>query len=325
MTLLQRLTTVWHPEWYHKPGRRRPWFEGWYMKLVSGDRRSRLALIPGVFLDGGDADHCFIQVLDGAGGSDYFRFSLTDFQAGTRPFLVDIGDSRFSLEGIDLDIGRDGRRIHGHVIFGPGTPWPVRLFSPGAMGWYAFVPGLECYHGVLSMFHTVDGSVTIDGREIDFSGGRGYMEKDWGRSFPSAYIWMQCNHFADADAHIIISIARVPWRNGSFTGLLAGLSLGGTFYRFATYTGAVIEHCSLSANSIDIVLRQGSLTLDVTAVQAAAGVLLGPGSRNMHRRVAESLSSEMTVRLASGETVLFEERGSPAALEASGRIEELKC
>ncbi|MCK7537696.1 MAG: tocopherol cyclase family protein [Marinilabiliales bacterium] len=29
----------------------------------------------------------------------------------------------------------------------------------------------------------------------DFSGGRGYIEKDWGHSFPSAYVWMQSNHF----------------------------------------------------------------------------------------------------------------------------------
>ncbi|MEZ4893124.1 MAG: tocopherol cyclase family protein [Saprospiraceae bacterium] len=37
--------------------------------------------------------------------------------------------------------------------------------------------------------------LTINGEELDFTGGKGYMEKDWGRSFPSAYFWMQTNHF----------------------------------------------------------------------------------------------------------------------------------
>ncbi|MBN2414679.1 hypothetical protein JXO52_02505 [bacterium] len=323
MGIVSRITAVWHPERYHDPGSRRPWFEGWYMKLVSRDRSRMLALIPGMCLDGGEGDHCFIQVLDGGGATDYFRFPLTAFQAGTRPFLVTVGDSRFSMKCVDIDIHRDGRRIQGRVTFGPGRPWPVRLFSPGAMGWYAFVPGMECYHGVLSMSHRLEGVLTIDGRAADFSGGRGYVEKDWGSAFPSAYIWMQCNHFQRDDAGFFLSIARIPWRGNSFTGLLAALCLGDRLYRFTTYTGAVIETCRLSGDRVTIALRRRGLTLEVQAVQSAAGILLGPGGDGMCRHVSESLGSGITLRLSSGDTVLFEERGFPAALEAHGRVGEL--
>ena len=43
---------------------------------------------------------------------------------------------------------------------------------------------MECYHGIVSMDHTVNGLIEINNEKIDFSEGRGYIEKDWGRSFP---------------------------------------------------------------------------------------------------------------------------------------------
>lgn len=32
---------------------------------------------------------------------------------------------------------------------------------------------------------------------MDFSGGRGYIEKDWGQSFPAAWVWLQINYLPD--------------------------------------------------------------------------------------------------------------------------------
>ena len=46
------------------------------------------------------------------------------------------------------------------------------------MGPFAFVPFMECYHGIVSMDHIIQGELEIDGVNIDFSNGRGYLEKD---------------------------------------------------------------------------------------------------------------------------------------------------
>jgi tocopherol cyclase len=51
------------------------------------------------------------------------------------------------------------------------------------MGWFAYVPFMECYHGVLSLDHEVNGRLRLGKRETDFSGGRGYIEKDWAAPF----------------------------------------------------------------------------------------------------------------------------------------------
>jgi hypothetical protein len=71
------------------------------------------------------------------------------------------------------------------------------------MGWYSYVPFMECYHGLISIDHKLQGSLQINGQEIDFTEGKGYAEKDWGTSFPEGYVWMQSNHFAEGSLFLV--------------------------------------------------------------------------------------------------------------------------
>jgi hypothetical protein len=110
------------------------------------------------------------------------------------------------------------------------------------MGWYAWVPFMECYHGIVSLDHEIQGALQVDGQRVDFSGGRGYIEKDWGPSFPSAWIWLQTNHFGVPGTSLTASIAVIPWMRSSFSGFIVGFLHGGRLYRLATYTGAKVAH-----------------------------------------------------------------------------------
>jgi hypothetical protein len=63
------------------------------------------------------------------------------------------------------------------VIHGPSgktayVTYPVSLFSPGIMGWYAYVPGMECYHGAVSLDHMLKGELEYNGSFLDFTGGK---------------------------------------------------------------------------------------------------------------------------------------------------------
>ena len=57
-TPLQFFKGIFHPEAFHGHGRSKRYFEGWYVKVVSADQKTRWAVIPGVFLglDGGVND-----------------------------------------------------------------------------------------------------------------------------------------------------------------------------------------------------------------------------------------------------------------------------
>ena len=79
------------------------------------------------------------------------------------------------------------------------------------MGPFAYFPFMECFHGVLSMKHRVSGSIVVNSKELIFNNGIGYIEKDWGRSFPKRYLWLQCNDFSTEETSIMVSIADIPF------------------------------------------------------------------------------------------------------------------
>jgi len=311
------ITGIMNPAVYHGHGRKAPFFEGWYYKLVSANGKERVAVIPAVFL--GKQGHAFIQVLDGVQGRmDYHSFPLQQFDAAREEFRVRIAENTFSMEGFSLDLDSPVGRASGEVHIHNPQPWPVSVLSPGVMGWYAWVPAMECYHGVLSFDHEISGKLAINGREIDFNGGRGYMEKDWGASFPQGYIWMQSNHFAQVGVSLMASVAVIPWRGSAFPGFIIGLWHNGVLWRFASYTGARIEQLDISEKTVRIAVRDRRNRLELQVDRAGGVSLRGPTKTDMGMRVDESLAGQVHANLMTmqGE-ILFEGSGHHAGLEVT--------
>ena len=320
------MLSILRPGMYHGRNRRPPFFEGWYFKLVDRSGHHRFALIPGVFLHRDPAvQHAFVQVLDGTSGpSQYHRYPFSDFEASTDAFDIRIGANRFSDRGMTIDIEGEGRSFRGGLTFSDTKPWPVSIASPGIMGWYAWVPFMECYHAVVSLDHAIDGSLTVNGSEVDFSGGRGYIEKDWGRSFPHAHIWIQSNHFVTPGTSLTASVAIIPWIRTSFPGFIVGFLLNRHLYRFATYTGARITRLEILDDHILWVMRDKRHDLTIRVTRSQGGLLHAPTVTAMTSRLLESLTSTVHVTLKTrGGELLFDGEGVHAGLEIGGAIQEL--
>ncbi len=315
-----------HPENYHGHGEKPPFFEGWYYKLVDASEQKRYAVIPGVFITQNSADnHAFIQVLDGISAhATYHSYPMNAFYAHEEAFEVRVGNSRFTRNRIDLDIDEPDQRITGTLYFESLVPWPITLRSPGIMGWYAWVPFMETYHGVVSMDHSIRGTLNIDGQPIDFSRGRGYTEKDWGQNFPSGYVWQQSNHFDTPGTSLSASIAMIPSMGRSFAGFIIGLWHQGTLFRFATYTGAVVEQLKITDDHVYWTVRDRSYRLEMISERATGGLLKAPIRTEMHKRVDETINAAVDVKLSTLEgRSLLDERGRIAALEVHGDLDTL--
>ncbi len=331
---MQNLRNIWRPEAYHGFGKRPPFFEGWYFKMVDATEQHRYAVIPGVFIGREPgSSHSFVQTLDGATGhSTYHRYPFEAFVAARDKLDIRVGPNHFCRDAISLDIGNHPagvsspkQTIQGELHFVGGHPWPVTLTSPGIMGWYALVPFMECYHGVLSFDHTIWGQLVVNGKALDFSGGRGYIEKDWGQSFPKAWIWMQSNHFATPGTSVTASVAVIPWLRGAFNGFIAGLWHAGRLYRFATYTGARLERQDITDHTVTLhYVDRGArgYRLEIVATRAHGGLLHSPERVAMLQRVMESLTASIQVRLVeiSSGRVLFADTGRHAGLEVVGDL-----
>ncbi|MCU0610064.1 MAG: tocopherol cyclase family protein [Chitinispirillaceae bacterium] len=274
------------------------YFEGWYFKQVSKDRHHAWSFIPGISL-ARSRKHAFIQIINGVTGETrYVEYDLREFHAARNCLEVRIGDSVFTDRYMLLAIKDGDFTAHGKIDFVNRVRYPRSLSAPGIMGWYSYVPFMECNHGVVSVNHSLDGAIIVNDHAIDFSGGKGYIEKDWGASFPEAWIWLQCNTFAHPEQSLFFSVAKIPWLGKHFTGLISFLYDQGTFYTFATYNGAKIRKVNRTGNALDITLENKKHILGMHISQLSAGELAAPVLGEMTRKIKESIDSEVRFELS---------------------------
>ncbi len=322
MILLKRITSLFNPDRFQGWGKTKNYFEGWYFKILNSDETRAFAVIPGIAIDSAGKRHSFIQLLDGRKEtSEYFKFDYAGFSSFPDRFLVSIDDNHFSQNFISLNLPA----FKGRIEFSGTVPWPAPWYCPGIMGPYAFVPFMECYHGVVSMDHSLSGQLEVNGEIIDLTGGRGYIEKDWGRSFPEGYIWMQSNHFQEPGTSLKISVAKIPWLRNSFTGFIAGFWNGNKLIRFTTYNGSALKMLRADNKNVEIVIDNRDYRLEINAMRSSSTTLASPVQGLMDGRIMESMSATVDVNLYDKKTenLLFNGTGRNTALEAAGKVEEL--
>ncbi|MDO5400771.1 MAG: tocopherol cyclase family protein [Eubacteriales bacterium] len=263
-------------------------FEGWYFKHQKG--QTMLAFIPGQAQDG-----AFLQML-WPRGSRRFHFPQLQIDGAA----LRAGACRFSGEGCHVELPG----VRGDIAYGPLTPLASDIMGP-----FRFFP-MECRHGVLSMAHSLTGSVTIDGKTYSFDGGTGYWEKDSGLSFPRSYLWVQCNTFPEPCA-MMASVAEVPFLGLRFRGCICAVLYRGREYRFATYRGVRI----LAATRERLSLVQGSLRLDLRMMPTPGHPLLSPAAGKMSVTVRECCNASLHMRLWENGRLILDQRSNEAAYE----------
>ncbi len=333
---MNSLRTLYNPSFFQGRLSYTGYFEGWYFKQVSTDLQHVYAIIPGIALGTRPEErYAFIQVIDGMSGETHFiRYPLEEFEASDKEFQVKVGNSKFNNSYIDLNIDNPELTLRGRIEFIDPAPYPSRLLSPGIMGRYSFVPRMECKHGLVSMDHGLEGEFQVNGTSVNFTGGRGYIEKDWGTSFPESWIWMQSNNFTRPGTSFMLSIAKIPWMGSSFIGFLGFLKIGDTPRFFATYNGAKIVHIkNLSRRdaqgttevegvelSIEGKSPSGRDKLKVRAESTRRGALKSPVSGRMESFIKESVDAEIQIEYyspenSSSEVPSFSDTGRRGGLE----------
>jgi tocopherol cyclase len=313
-----------HPEAFHGTGKTGGFFEGWYVKLVSADLSQRWAVIPGIFrgLESTE-DMAFIQVLDGLSGRSWFhKFEISEFEAATDHFEVRVGENRFCATGVHLAL----EQLTGDLIYNSSLdPWPVTLKEPGIMGWYGMVPAMECFHAVVSFGHSITGNLSVEGRPVSFEGGRGYIEKDWGKAFPAGYVWMASNHVEGApEASLVASVAIIPWLHSSFRGFIIGFKHDGKLNKWSTYNRAKETSLLIDDSHVLWHLQGPDGRLELKAERVRGGLLHAPLRTAMYQRVEETLDATIEIKhLDKHGVLLYEGKATCAGLEVFGDIERL--
>jgi len=291
-----------NPAFFLGAGKHGTYFEGWYFKCISRDRRHAVALIPGMAVTPAGLGHGFVQVINAANGRTYyFDFPYDCFSAAVDQLDVTICGNRFSSDGLRVDLSQpDVGEVNGSLTFSDCRAYPTSLLHPGIMGPFSFVPDMECNHVIIHLSHGISGSLTLDGEFLDFEGGAGYIEKDYGRSFPKEYVWVQASHFDQGNASFVFSHARIPFMGTSFPGFFAYFSdFSKIQARFATYNFSKLVRWEIDkdAGQCRGLLRGPAGELAFQAEMSGGGKLRAPVDGQMDRVIIESIGARVTIRL----------------------------
>ncbi len=301
--------------------RKKSFFKGWYYKQEKGGRT--IAFIPAVYFDRKGKARASVQVIDGE-NSWNFPFPAEAVREFPQKDGIQIGNSFFSPKGIrvDLDGMQDGKRIRilGRLRFGSLTPLRYPFCGP-----FRFLP-MQCRHDVVSMCHRVRGSLFLNGERICLQGGRGYVEKDWGSSFPDWYFWCQMGWNDGGECSVMATAADVALsglqrsRHHGFSGCAACISFRGREYRLATYLGARIRKCTrnrllLQQGRLRLLIRVGGPASPEGASQTGGSgqILLAPVCGRMSRIVREKAACPVWCRFWIGKRLVLEHVGVGSA------------
>lgn len=312
---MNRLFRTFHPEIFQGENQKRHYFEGWYFKVIDSNMEHALAIIPGISIEKQDT-HAFIQVLDHKNKVRYIRYDIADFQYNEKKFEIMIGENYFSRNQVRLNITKSGFNIHGQLYFHNIVELPKTILRPGIMGPFSYIPGMECYHGIVSIHHNIIGQLNLSGELVDFRNGYGYTEKDWGRSFPETWTWFQSNHFGKDDVTLMFSVAKIPCFHSAFTGFLSLLRYKKRLFVFATYTGAKIRKIDYRKDCIRIIVEDLRFRLEMKVNHVVGGNLKAPKNGLMERDIIESINAVVKVRFSDRKgNIIYQGIGTNTGLE----------
>jgi len=289
------------------------YFEGWYFKF--SNKVNSISFIPGISISD-DNSKSFIQIITDE-ISYYVDYSIDDFDFSDDPFYIKIGDSYFSLNKVHVDIKDDDQNlmVYGDFDLFDSINIKTSKISPNIMGPFSYVPFMECNHAIINMKNKITGNVNFNNKNIDFINGIGYIEKDWGCSFPKYYIWCQGNNFKKSNSSFMLSIADIPFMSFNFKGLICSLIIDGDEFRFATYNNTKILKYKLQDTKFEVVLKKGNYLLQVDGLSDSSSCLIAPVNGKMKKEILESVSSLVKVVLKKDDEIIFSDVSSNCGLE----------
>lgn len=289
------------------------YFEGWYFKNTCG--KTSMAFIPGISINE-DRKIAFIQVITND-NSYFIEYNINDFVFNHEPFFIKIKDNYFSKDTIKLNIEDKASKlsIGGLIKYSDSIELDTSIFMPNIMGPFTYLKFMECNHAIITMRNRITGKLKINNKLLKLNDGIGYIEKDWGVSFPKEYLWCQAHDFKEYNASLMLAIADVPLKSVSFTGFICVLLVDDVEYRFTSYNGAKVVTYGVSDDSELITIKRGRYQLNITIVNSNVEKLLAPNNGRMNREIYESVTASIKATLIKNDEVIFEDVSINAGLE----------
>lgn len=204
---------------------------------------------------------------------------------------------------IAFDIKQEDLILDGKITLGELHPLKKKVMGP-----FTYLP-MECRHEIYSMHHSLGGNISLNGKEITFDGGIGYIEGDSGTNFPKKYVWYNS---VTKEVSATFALASIPFLGFiHFTGILCFIKTKDKEYYLSTYNGARLKKISEE----EIVISKGKYSF-VLKINVKDGHLLkAPVKGNMNRYIKENLNTPTSFKLMKKDEILLQVEDSISSLE----------
>ncbi len=314
------------PLFSHYEKRTGKFFEGWYFKHVSANEA--YAFIPGISIDQSGNKTAFIQIITKE-RSYYKEYDYSLFFASKHDLFISIGENIFCSTFLRINIPEFD--LSASITYGAFRKLQENLYTPKIMGPFSYLPFMECNHSVISTAHVIRGEIKLDGRLVEIS-GKGYIESDWGRSFPKRYLWLQANTFVNTsakgldyakNASLMVSIADIPFLGLTFRGLIGFVTFGTLQIKIGSYFFPKYKVYHYKERLYKFIIHQGKYKIIITLTPRQGQDLKAPMDGQMCHRVMESLSATMRLKVWRKGCLLFDGISSNGGFESFDRVKTL--
>lgn len=269
---------------------RKKYFEGWFHKIYSAKYKTSFILIYGYTTGNSDKKFGFIQVHIPNQQVLIMYFDKNEVFCDPNKHVVRMGEHIFTSNKIDINTKEMGIQLH------LTDNQSIRTFK-NSMGYNYVIPNLPCYHAILNKSHLVSGEIRTEKTNFVMDQDMGYLEKNWGTSFPENYIWLHAVDPTNAEVNLLFSQAEIKWMGGAFLRHLGYLNFENECIDLRQLENPIVSNSFVNPEKQLIHISSKLIELEISIVLGEQVLFKGPEDGALQRDIIHYTDAIIEVKL----------------------------
>jgi|GEM_PF-444271 len=269
---------------------RKKYFEGWFHKIYSEKYKASFILIYGYTTGNSTKKFGFIQVHIPNQKVLIMYFDKNEVFCDPNRHVVRMGEHILTTNKIDINTKEIGIQLH--LTNNQSIP----TFK-NSMGYSYVIPNLTCYHAILNKSHLVSGEIRTANTSFALDQDMGYLEKNWGTSFPENYIWLHAVDPADAKVNLLFSQAEIKWMGSTFFRHLGYLNFENEYIDLRLLKNSIVSSSFVSSEKQVIHISSKLIELEISIVLGEQVLFKGPEDGALRRDIIHYTDALIEVKL----------------------------
>lgn len=278
---------------------RNKYFEGWFHKIYSTKYKASFILIYGYATGNSTNKFGFIQVHIPNQQTLMMYFNKNEILCDSNQHVIRMGAHVLTTHKIDINTNEIGIQLD------LTNNQPIRTFK-NSMGYNYVIPNLPCYHAILNKSHTISGEIRAGDTSFVMDKDMGYLEKNWGTSFPDNYIWLHAVDPTNTEVNLLFSQAEIKWMGSTFLRHLGYLNFENECIDFRQFKNSEVSSSFGSYEKQLIRFSSKLIELEISIVLGGQVLFKGPEDGALRRDIIHYTDAFIEVKLKrNAETTVF--------------------